>query len=105
MLPGLMKRAAWLLFLPLFLALLGCGHPASVQECEAIVERITQLELGKHAPGSADRKLVEQEIADAKKSLHDQTMKDCVGRRITNRALTCVREAQSSQKIIDDCFN
>jgi hypothetical protein len=98
-----MKRALPLGLLPLIFSF-GCGHPATVQECEVIVERIAQLELQKRS-GSADRKLVEQEVNDTKKSLQDKTMKDCVGRRITDRAMRCVREAKSSKQIIDECFN
>ena len=98
-----MKRALPLGILPLIF-FFGCGHPATVQECEVIVERIAQLELRKRA-GSADHKLVEQEVTETKKSLHDKTMKDCVGRRITDRAMHCVREAKSSKQIIDECFN
>jgi hypothetical protein len=97
--PG-MRRAVWIIFLPL----IGCGHPATVQECDVIVERIAQFELQKHAR-AADQKVVAQEVAETKRSLREQTMKDCVGRRITNRAMRCVRDAKSSKEIIDECFN
>jgi hypothetical protein len=88
----------------LLLPLAACGHPATVSECDVIVERITQLELKKRTTVT-DRKIVEQEVADTKKSLHDQMMKDCVGRRITDRAMRCVRDANSTKQIIDECFN
>jgi hypothetical protein len=32
-------------------------------------------------------------------------MKDCVGRRITNKAMRCVREAKNSKHIVEDCFD
>ncbi len=95
-----MRRVLWLLLLPLG----ACGHPASVAECEVIVERITQLELEKRTTVT-DRKIVDQEVADTKKSLRDQMTKDCVGRRITDRAMQCVRGATSSKQIIDECFD
>ncbi len=86
------------------LAVFGCGHPATVQECEVIVERITQLEIGKRTE-LADHKTLAREVAEAKKSLRTATMKECVGRRITDRALRCVREAESSKHIIEECFD
>ncbi|HMJ16581.1 MAG TPA: hypothetical protein VK524_34440, partial [Polyangiaceae bacterium] len=94
-----MRRAFWI-FLSIGMGTAGCGHPASVQECEGIVERITALEVGKHA-SQADPKAVEREVLEAKKSLRTATMKECVGRRITDRAMRCVREAQSSKQIIE----
>jgi hypothetical protein len=98
--PARMRRVV------LFVALgsAGCGHPATVQECEVIVERITQLELGKRT-ALADAKTLEREITEAKKSLRTATMKECVGRRITDRAMRCVREADTSKKIIEECFD
>jgi hypothetical protein len=95
-----MRRAVWIFAL----GLAGCGHPATVQECEIIVERITQLEIGKRAT-LADAKTLEREIAEAKKSLRTATMKECVGRRITDKAMRCVRDANSSKQIIEDCFD
>jgi hypothetical protein len=82
----------------------GCGHPATVQECDVIVERITELELAKR-PAATDKRIVQQEVAETKKALHDQSMKDCVGRRITDRAMRCVRDAKTSKQIIDECFD
>jgi hypothetical protein len=95
-----MRRALILLAL----GIAGCGHPATVQECEVIVERITQLELGKRTALS-DAKTLEREVAEAKKSLRTATMKECVGRRITDRAMRCVRDADSSKTIIEECFD
>jgi hypothetical protein len=99
-----MKPSIWMLFPLAILAGAGCGHPATVQECEVIVERITELEVQRRTP-TTDPKLVEQEVAESKKSLRDATMKECVGRRITDRAMRCVREAKTSKQIIDDCFD
>lgn len=83
--------------------LVGCGHPATVEECEEIVERIARLELEKKNPGNPAA--VEQEIEATKQSLRDSTMKDCVGKRLTSGAMQCVRKAKSSKEIVDDCFD
>lgn len=81
----------------------GCGHPASSQECQEIVERIATLELEKTA-GSNDPKSVGAQVDETKKALAANTLKDCVGKRITERAMQCVRGAKNSQQIVDDCF-
>jgi len=81
----------------------GCGHPASDKECQEIVERIATLELQK-AGGPTDAKSVGQEVDETKKALSQNTMKDCVGKRITERAMQCVRRAKTSSEIVDDCF-
>ncbi|HEY4157195.1 MAG TPA: hypothetical protein VGM29_03825 [Polyangiaceae bacterium] len=89
-------------FLILF-CLAGCGHPASEQECQEIVERVTRLELEK-AGGATDPKTIADQVAATKKSLESTTLKDCVGKRITGAAMQCVRGAKTSQQIVDDCF-
>jgi len=90
--------------LPLFLSglVLGCGHPASVDECEEIVERIARLELEKR---KIDPTEVAAEIESTKKAVRNSTMKECVGKRITTRAMECVRKAKTSQEIVDVCFD
>ena len=88
---------------PLLTSALGCGHPATDKECQEIVERIATLELEK-ATGSNDPKSVGAQVDETKKALAPNTLKDCVGKRITERAMQCVRGAKSSQQIVDDCF-
>jgi hypothetical protein len=86
------------------LALVACGHPASVQECDEIVDRIARLELKQRAaliaPGD-----IAVEVERTKRELRATTMKDCVGKRITERAMRCVREAESSKALVEDCFD
>jgi small lipoprotein (TIGR04454 family) len=89
------------LFSSLALAVVGCGHPASVQECEQIVERIAQLELEKRG---IDPQAIATEVKTTKQQMHERTMKECVGRRITESALRCVRDAKRSEQI-EQCFN
>jgi hypothetical protein len=91
---GVLAVSAWLS---------GCGHPASVDECEEIVERVARLELEKKADGN--EQAVKDEIEETKKSLRESTMKDCVGKRITSSAMKCVRQAKTSKEIIERCFN
>jgi hypothetical protein len=99
-----MRSPGWLLpSLPLLTLVVGCGHPASDKECQEIVERIATLELEK-AGAPLDAKSVGAQIDETKKALAANTLKDCVGKRITERAMQCVRSAKTSAQIVDDCF-
>ncbi|MEO8902880.1 MAG: hypothetical protein ABI488_12640 [Polyangiaceae bacterium] len=91
------------LSLCLGLGVVACGHPASDKECQEIVERIATLEIEKTA-GTSDSKTVDEQVDETKKSLATNTLKDCVGKRITEHAMVCVRGAKTSQQIVDDCF-
>jgi hypothetical protein len=85
----------------IFLPLLGCGHPASEGECNEIVERITVLELG---AADASAETVAKEVSLAKEAMRRESHKRCVGRRITDKAMTCVRQAKSAKQIEEECF-
>jgi small lipoprotein (TIGR04454 family) len=96
-----MRSLGWLsLSLPLLTLVSGCGHPASDKECQEIVEHIATLELEK----SGTTVNVGEQIDETKKALAANTLKDCVGKRITEKAMQCVRSAKSSAQIVDDCF-
>ncbi|MEO7034806.1 MAG: hypothetical protein ABI548_12935 [Polyangiaceae bacterium] len=89
--------------LGLGLGVVACGHPASDKECQEIVERIATLEIEKSA-GTSDAKTVSEQVDETKKALATNTLKDCVGKRITEHAMVCVHGAKTSQQIVDDCF-
>jgi hypothetical protein len=89
------------LFLGMLLALGGCGHRATVQECEEIVERVARLELESAKVGPA---MLASELKIAKESFRKDMGRRCVGRRVTEEAMSCVRSAKSSQEIEDVCF-
>ncbi len=88
--------------LSIFALVTSCGHPASVPECEEIVERIVRLEMQGADAGTA---AVADEVRATKKELRSDMMKRCVGRRITDGAMRCVRSATSSQQIEEQCFD
>ncbi len=67
------------------------------------MERIAALELEK-AGGATDAKSISEQIDATQKALASNTLKDCVGKRITERAMQCVRTAKTSSQIVDDCF-
>lgn len=79
----------------------GCGHPASESECNEIVERITVLEL---SAVDASAETVKKEVSLAKEAMRRESHKRCVGRRITDKAMACVRSAKTAKQIEEECF-
>ncbi|HTM44891.1 MAG TPA: hypothetical protein VL137_08050 [Polyangiaceae bacterium] len=86
----------------LSLSLLGCGRPATVQDCEQIVARITELEL-KHA-SVTDPAVVAEEVNKNKQLFHDRAMAQCVGRRVTKSFLHCIDSAQTADQLLGECL-
>jgi hypothetical protein len=84
----------------------GCGHPASEEECQTIVERIIELELKAQNvtdPAEVSKRKGESfGVGDAGAS--GEVLKGCVGKHITDRAIACVREATSASEITDRCL-
>jgi hypothetical protein len=83
------------------LGVAACGREATVEDCDRIVKRITELELG----GTVHGEDLGSEIAQAQRSLHDQALSRCVGKRITQRALDCVAQATTADQIVNKCFD
>jgi hypothetical protein len=79
----------------------GCGHRATEKECEEIVERVARLELERAKVGP---EMLASELKIAKESFRKDMGRRCVGRRVTEEAMSCVRSAKSSQEIEEVCF-
>jgi hypothetical protein len=77
-----------------------CGRPATLEECNEIVSRITQLELKARGSGGQDQETVK----DTVEALRKTTLKECVGRRIDDGAMACVRSATNAQQLVKECF-
>lgn len=80
-----------------------CGHPASVKECEEIADRVTQLEL-QSSPAGRDPETAKEQLERTRSWVKESQLKSCVGRRITESAMQCVRAAKQAQEITDRCF-
>jgi hypothetical protein len=100
-LPLLSDSRFWLLGL-LSCLLAGCGHPATTQECEEIIDRIVEFELKQQ--NVTDPKVIAERKAARRKSQGDEMLKKCVGRRITDRSMTCIRQADSQTQIENVCL-
>jgi hypothetical protein len=94
------RMLARLCVLSSLLLVVGCGRPATQQECEEIVVRVTELELKARGIAGSDG----QEVQETKEALRKTTMQDCVGRRISDKAMACVRSAKTAQELVGECF-
>ena len=70
---------------------------------EEIAERVAVLEL-KQSPAGQDPATVKEELQKTQTWVRETTLEECVGKRITDRAMACVRQAKTSQEIVDGCF-
>jgi hypothetical protein len=81
----------------------GCGKPLTLQDCEQIVTRITELELKEAAV--SDPNQVSAQITETQKTFKESMRKDCVGRRLPASALECVNQATTAKQLVDECFD
>lgn len=93
-----MRSFAWVSLL--VACAVGCGRPATREECDEIVGRIAELEL--RARGLTGNNA--DEVKATKDALEKTTLRDCVGRRISDKAMSCVRSAKTTQQIVGECF-
>ncbi len=86
-----------------FLLLVGCGRPATVSECEEIATRVATLEFtaGSKTPQAVNA----AQLATVQARVKDTMKRSCVGKRLTNGAMTCVRSAKTATEIRERCFD
>jgi hypothetical protein len=83
-------------------SMLGCGHPASREECDEIFNRSAEIEL--RLQNVTDPKLVAERTAAVRKDRGEELIHQCVGKRITSEAIECVRKAQTARDM-DLCLD
>jgi hypothetical protein len=88
--------------LVLAIALLtGCGRPASEGECREILRTAARLELKAHL---GNEQLIDAELKSIEASMQTTMMEKCVGKRITEEKLECIRQAKTSEELFGKCF-
>lgn len=85
---------------PSLLMLIACGHPATSEECDAIFRKSAELEL--RSQSVTDPAEIDRRVAEARASKPD-LLDDCVGKRITDEAMQCVKSATTSEAF-DACL-
>jgi hypothetical protein len=83
-----------------FLALAGCGRKATREDCEAVVDKNVELQL--KALGVVEPGTVAKRRDEMRASMKDDIDK-CVGKRVTDSMISCVKSAESTEKI-DKCL-
>jgi hypothetical protein len=86
----------------LLLGLSACGHPASKEECEVIVDKI--IEIQTKETGMTDPARVDAAKKDARAKVGDDLLPKCVGKKIRDSALACIKNASTVQQITDICL-
>ncbi|HVU02617.1 MAG TPA: hypothetical protein VHE30_12735 [Polyangiaceae bacterium] len=81
----------------------GCGRPATEAECDEIVGRIAELEL--REAKSADPADVQRQVTETKEAFRSKMKTQCVGKRVTDYALRCVRNAKTAEEIVQKCLD
>ncbi len=83
-----------------FASLVSCGRRANRADCEVVVDQNVEVQL--RAMGVVDPSTVDKRKDEMRSALRDDIDK-CVGRRVTDGMLGCVRRAQTAKQI-DECL-
>jgi len=82
------------------IGLSGCGHPATRDDCAVIFDKTAELELREQ--GITNEAEIQRRVAEARAD-KPELLDECVGKRITEKALQCVRDATTTQAF-DACL-
>ncbi len=77
-----------------------CGRKATLEDCQSVVDRNVEVELMRQRV--TDPVQIEKRKTEIRREL-DPLVKECVGKRVTDSMMACVKRADSSQAI-DECM-
>jgi hypothetical protein len=100
LLPAVRRSAALALAMGIALVLGGCGRKATREDCEIVVDRNVELQL--KALGVTDPAVVTKRRDEMRASMREDIDK-CVGKRVTDGMMACVKQAETAEKI-DKCL-
>jgi hypothetical protein len=80
----------------LALLTIGCGRPATEADCQLIIDRNVEVQM--KAMKLEDRDLIAKKQQELRTAMKDE-LKDCVGRRVTDGMMRCVRGAETAEEI------
>ena len=78
-----------------------CGRPATERECRDILRSAALLELKERL---GNEQLIEAELKVIEASMEEAMLEKCVGKRITEDKLACIRAAKTSDALFGECF-
>ncbi len=74
----------------------GCGRVATEEDCRMIYDKNVEVEM--KSLEKADQATIEKKKADLK-SAFDADLKQCVGKRISDSVMSCIKSAQTSEEM------
>ena len=77
-------------------ALIGCGRKATREDCELIVDRNGEVQL--KAMGVNDAPTVQKRKEELRAQMKTD-IEECIGKRITDGMIACVKSAESAEQI------
>ncbi|MBK9259160.1 MAG: hypothetical protein IPM54_04930 [Polyangiaceae bacterium] len=84
------------------LGLFGCGRPATKADCDAILDKSAEIEL--KAQNVTDPAEVQKRTEAVRAAQGEQLLAKCIGRRVTDKAMQCVRLATTADQV-DRCLD
>lgn len=75
-----------------------CGHPATEEECRLMFDKSVEVEMRELAKADPDAIAKKQE--GLRETFHD-SLKDCVGKRVTDARIACVRAATTPDQLAE----
>ncbi len=79
---------------------LGCGRRATEADCTLIFERIAELELQSAPRAAGDDAGIPLNKSREVRELMAEDLKGCVGRRVSDRMIACVKQAATSDEAV-----
>jgi hypothetical protein len=95
----LSTAATLTLWMAMATAVTGCGRKATQADCDLIVDRYVEVQL--RAMNINDPATIEKHKAEMRHDVKDE-LRDCVGKRVTDGMLACVKRAQTNDEM-DKC--
>jgi hypothetical protein len=81
-------------------ALAGCGRNATEADCQLIVDRNTEVKL--RSMNITDNAAIDKRKEEMRAQFQE-TIRGCVGRRVTDGMMNCVKKAETEDEI-DHCL-
>ena len=82
--------------------LAGCGRPATKTDCDEILDKSAMIEL--KAQNVTEPAEVKKRTEAFRAARGEEILAKCVGRRITEKAMACVRVASTAGQV-DRCLD
>ncbi|HWL84196.1 MAG TPA: hypothetical protein VNO21_00155 [Polyangiaceae bacterium] len=77
--------------------LMGCPRDATEADCQLIIDRNVELQM--KAMNNADPAAIQKKQEEVRREMKDELRGECLGRKVTNSMMNCVRTAKTTDEI------